>query len=183
MKRRLNWYFMFSLIILLALTMNACSLNSDKDIIFIRHHLDDYSASTEPFEEGMAFTLTTDEIVEGMEEPRLLDTVYDTEVYLIKVEKREDRYLVEFGLDSELKSNGTMVSLFRLNSDQSYSRDLEYEVVNEKGETADIAYGGGDSDAPYEQSYHFKIGGAEVKSGEQWTFKLSGVYLLDYSKK
>lgn len=181
-KQRLNLFLLFSVMMSLVLITSACSLNEDKDILFIRHHLDDYNARTEPFEEEMAFTLSTEEIIEGVEEPRLLKNVHDTEIYLLRTKKREDQYVIQFGLNSEIQSKGTVLSLFHLNPDQSYSRDLKYEVVNEKGETADIAYGGGDGDPPYPQSYHFKIEGAELQSGERWTFTIRGLYLLSYSK-
>ncbi|KGP92392.1 hypothetical protein N780_01815 [Pontibacillus chungwhensis BH030062] len=183
MKRSIKYILKLIALLSFILTISACSWSEDKDIIYIRHHLEDYNAHTEPFEKGVSVTLSTKEILEGIEEPKLLENIYDTVLYLVKTEKREDHYIIQFGLDSELKSKGTMLSLFRLNYNQSYSREIEYEAFNEKGETASIGHGGGDGEAPYLQSYHFNISEAQLLRGEEWTFKISGLYLLIYSVK
>lgn len=174
-------------LLFLTLVASACS-QDDKDILFIRHNLDDYSANTILYEDGIVFTLSTEEILRGVEEPKLLEKVHDTEIYLVQAQERKtqkNNYIIQIGLDSELKpSTGAMLSLFRLNNDNSHSRDLEFEVFNEKGENeiGNFGYGGGDGEAPYEQSFHFDINEEELLKGEKWTFKVNGLYVLKYTK-
>ncbi|WP_047985819.1 hypothetical protein [Ornithinibacillus californiensis] len=185
MNQKLKVIFKCVPLILLTFIISACSASEEKDIVFIRHNLDDYSANTVPFEEGIEFTLTTEEILRGVEEPMLLEKVYDTEIHLVQAQERQiqkSNYVIQVGLDSELQQEGTMLSLFRLNNDYSHSRELEFEVSNEEGESGNFGHGGGDGDAPYNQSFHFDADKEELLKGEKWTFKVSGLYLLKYSK-
>ncbi|GAA0501453.1 hypothetical protein GCM10008986_31140 [Salinibacillus aidingensis] len=185
MNQKLKIIFKYVPLILLTFIISACSAGTEKDIIYIRHNLDDYSADTGPYEEGIEFTLTTEEILSGVEEPMLLKKIYDTEIHLVQAQERQSQksnYVIQVGLDSELQQEGTMLSLFRLNNDNSYSRELEFEVFNEEGESGNFGHGGGDGDAPYKQSLHFDTDKEELLKGEKWTFKVSGLYLLKYSK-
>lgn len=169
-------------LIFIIITSSACSGTENTDILFIRHHLDEYDAHTFPYEKGVKFTLTTEDILNGMEEEKLIDQVRDTKVYLMKVEERENRYIIQIGLNSELKSEGTMLSLFRLNPDGSHSRQLTFQTYNEKGDRGEFGHGGGDGESPYEQSFHFDTDEEALLEGKRWTFKVSGLYLLNYSE-
>ncbi|MBA2176174.1 hypothetical protein H0266_14855 [Halobacillus locisalis] len=157
-----------------------------KDIQTIRNNPDQYSAYTTPYETGITFTLSNEQIRKGITEPRLLEKVHDTNVSLIEVYERGNhngKYVIVIGLEDEYHSlGGTMLAMFRLNPDQSSSRTVTYEVFNEDGKNVDVAHGGGDGEAPYNQSYHYELLEEDLLMGETWTFKVSGLHLLHYGK-
>ena len=172
--------------------LGACSSSDDKDIIHIRQNLEDYQAKTVPYEEEIQFTLTTKEILEGVEEPRKITTVHDTEVFLtdIKEEVNElnnkQEILVFVGLDGKVEEKGTLLSTFRLNEDDTYTSGPNFltdiRAINERGEDGDFGGTVGDYEGRSGQRVLYVFAKDELMGSKEWTFEIEGLYLLEYQE-
>lgn len=173
------------------LIISACSLNEEKDIQFIRHNLDDYYAETIPYKEKITFTLSTEKILNGIVVPIKIDSIHNTDVYVVKtfekvnsINKRKEVIIV-IGLDSEIRSdNGTVLSHFRLNDDNSYTTgNVVFKAFDENGELGDFGIGSGDHEGIYGQAFSYHFEKEDLIKRKELTFEISGFYLLNYHEK
>ncbi|EDL66523.1 hypothetical protein [Bacillus sp. SG-1] len=172
--------------------LGACKSSDGKDIIHIRQNLEDYQAETVPYEEEIQFTLTTKEILEGVEEPRKITTVHDTEVFLAGIEEEvnelnnKHEILVFVGLDGKVEEKGTLLSTFRLNEDDTYTSGPNFltdiRAINERGEDGDFGGTVGDYEGRFEQRVLYVFEKDELMGNKEWTFEIEGLYLLEYQE-
>ncbi|PKR78772.1 hypothetical protein CEY16_03185 [Halalkalibacillus sediminis] len=177
--------FLFVLLILFITT--ACSTVSDveKDISDIRKSLDDFQAKTVPFQDKITFTLKSDDILNGLKEPKKVTQIEDTEVYLSELREKEDEIFVIVGVEGNFNpEGGTMLSLFRLNNENSYSSTYELKTYNDKGEEVGFVRGGGGGGGEqFGQYVHYRLTKEALKESEEWTFEINDIHLLNYNGK
>ncbi|MYL31993.1 hypothetical protein [Pontibacillus yanchengensis] len=70
------------LIISLILTSN------EKGISYVRRNLDIHQAETVPYQNDITFTLTTKQILNGLNEPIHINQIYDTDIYVEEVKEK-----------------------------------------------------------------------------------------------
>lgn len=179
---------------LFVLVLGACSARTDKDVLFIRYHLEDYKAETVPYEEEIQFTLTTEEILDGIEKPQEIASVYDTDVFVYEVKKRENKLnseqeiLISVGFDGNIHEKGTLLTTFQLNKENntyttspSFKKDIR--AYNERGELGDYGGGVGDSEGRFQQEILYVFQKEELQESKEWTFEIEGLTLLKYQEK
>jgi len=184
-------------LILAAFIMIMVSYSSSKqiDIQHIRQFSDEFNASTTPYEDKIRFKLTIQDILSGIQEPRHLETIKDTDVYLkgIRIKEKESENEADIYIDIGLESNtepskGTLLSLFKLNENDTYTTgSVEHKVYNKEGKltaAGDYGGGGGDSegDGEFDQHLHFLFEKSGLLKSDSWTFEVSGLYLMEYTK-
>ncbi|WP_456278660.1 hypothetical protein [Bacillus sp. AK128] len=179
-------------VILLSFITVACSIMEEKDIVFIRQHVDQFDVQTVPYEEKVKLELTTEEILNGLEEPIKLNTIHNTDVYLTEIVERENslngnaEVIINIGFDSVYQSpNGTMISLFQLNPEENTytTGDVKLEAFDNEGEPTSFGSGMGDHEGEYEQFVGYVLEKETLMTSDTWTFEISGLNLLHYSEK
>lgn len=175
------------------MVLGACSINSDKDIYFIRENLDKYNAETVPYEEEIQFKLITKDILEGIEKPNKITSAYDTDVYISDIKERKNELknkqeiIINIGLVGNIEDQGTLLSTFRLNEDDTYSSSPNFKqdirAFNKQGELGDFGGGIGGSEGRFKQGVVYIFNKDELMKSQEWTFEIEGLSLLKYQEK
>lgn len=179
----------FILLSIFIFTLVACSSNEEKDFTFVRKNLNDFQVETIPYEDKISFTLTTDEIIKGSKEPKKIETIHDTDVYITEIKEKENEpniISINVGFDGHFKSpDGTMISMRRYNDDNTVTTSLtEIKVFNDKGEqTQSFGYTSGDSEGKYGQFITYFMEKDIVEKSKEWSFEISNLFLLNYEEK
>ncbi|WP_134701288.1 hypothetical protein [Ammoniphilus sp. YIM 78166] len=172
------------------LAVNACSINYEKDIQFIRKNLERYQAETIPYRDKITFTLSTEQMLAGIVEPIKITSIHDTDVFVVEsferentINKKREIYLM-IGLDSQVKPNsGTMLSHFRLNGNDTYTTgEVILRAFNDNGALANFGSGSGDYEGKYGQFFSYVLAREDVINSKEVTFEISGLYLLNYNR-
>lgn len=192
MERVIFWKSTQLFIVLLLLFVVACTPSADKGIVYIRQNLEHYNASTVPYEETISFTMTTEEILNGLEKPMKLTNDEQTEVYLFEINEEANNItdeklidiMVGFRYDYHSPS-GAMISQFSLSDNNMYTRgDLKLTAYDATGTQGVFARGSGDYEkGQYEQIAYYRFKEEALKKSKKWTFEISGLYLLKYEEK
>ncbi|MBE4910065.1 hypothetical protein IMZ08_18675 [Bacillus luteolus] len=176
-----------SFLILLILITAGCTLLEEKDIQFVRSNLEDYYASTTPYKEKISIKLSTEEILNGIPKPVKINSIYDTEVWIIKTYEKNDNKEIDIliGLDSHVSSSkGTMLSHFRLNEDNTYTVGrVKLRAFDENGEFKGFASGSGDNEGKYGQFLSYTFEKEDLINRKELFLEISGLYLLNYQIK
>ncbi|THE13663.1 hypothetical protein E1I69_07045 [Bacillus timonensis] len=171
--------------------ISGCSYSYGIDINYIQQYPDKYSASTLPYEGKIEFSLSTEEILNGIEEPQKITTIYDTDVFLIDITEdentinNEQEILVIVGFDSHINSNeGTLLSQYEVNEDNSITTgSVNIKAFGDDGELGSFGTGSGDFEGKYEQHVMYVFNKDDLFKSKKWKFEISGLHLLTYSKK
>lgn len=164
--------------------------SNEKGISYVRRNLDMHQAETVPYQNDITFTLTTKQILNGLSEPIHINQVYDTDIYVEEVKekmndlKEKKEYLIIVGFNSHYHADGgKMLSLFRLNKNQTRTNTIRLRAYGENGDEGDYGSGFGDSEGKSEQMAMFVFTKKELQKSKRWTFQMSNMHLLNYSKK
>ncbi|WP_216776625.1 hypothetical protein [Metabacillus halosaccharovorans] len=175
--------------------MFGCSTNEqtdeEKDILFVRLNLGDFHAETTPYQHKIEFTLKTEEIINGLDEPIKIASIYDTDVDVTEVRERENELkgekeiIVNVGFDGHFKQEGgTMLATFSLNDDGTHrTGSVEFEAFDDNGVSGEYGGGAEDYEGQYQQHVHYNFEKDEFMKSNEWTFVISGLHLLKYNKK
>ncbi|GEL77401.1 hypothetical protein [Tenuibacillus multivorans] len=173
------------IILSILLIASACSTISDdeKDILYIRKNPDGFQAKTIPYQGNIVFTLKTDEILNGINEPQKITRIEDTEVYLTELREKENEIFVIIEFDGNFNpEGGTMLSLFRLSDNNSHANTVTLQSYNDNGERIGFVRGSGDGGKLYGQQVHYRLIMDKLVKSDEWTFEISDMHLLNYSK-
>jgi len=165
---------------------------NDRDIEYVLGNVDDFDVNTTPYNNEIEFTLQASDLLKKLDKPRELETIYNTDVYLWKISEVENtlndekKINILIGLDSHYKApRGKMLSITTIskkNSNITYSLSTELEVQNDKGDFVNIGKGYGDSSGRFEQHALFVFPKEEINNSKEWSFKISGLHLLEYNE-
>lgn len=190
---RILWCFIT--VMVLSLLLSGCS-NEKKGLNYVENHINNFDIKSEPYKDNIEFTLTTDKLLKGIKEPIKLKTFGNTDVYLTKIEVRKIRdydtnqtVIIHVGFESHyISPQGTMLCMERYNDDNTVTTGLtqagaysDTVRLNSMGSYAGDNTGY-DSNI-YEQEVGFKIKKHDILKSKKWHFRISGLYLLEYSKK
>ncbi|MFT4414126.1 hypothetical protein ACLM5H_09715 [Fredinandcohnia humi] len=164
------------------------------DIHYVFGNIDNFEVQTIPYNGEIEFDLQANDILNGLKEPKKLETIHNTDVYLWYIEERENTINGEkeinimIGFDSHYKPpQGKMVTFTRIsqnNSNITYSSSTLLEVCNEKENFVNFGKGYGSSnDGRFEQHALFVFPKEEITKSNEWSFKISGLHLLEYKEK
>ncbi|WP_377890189.1 hypothetical protein [Alkalihalobacillus sp. R86527] len=173
--------------------MVSCAPADEKGIVYIRQHPNEYIATTVPYEETIEFTLTTEEIMNGLTKPMKITSDQQTDVFLVEIkedtnkinQEKEIALIVGFRYTYH-SPEGSMISLFRVNKDNTFSTGLiNLSAHNEMGESGDIEVGSGDFSHQdgFEQTVMYRFKEDELKKSKKWNFEINGLYVLNYEEK
>lgn len=166
--------------------------NKNQGVHYIFNNLDRFDVQTTTYEEKIQFKLTTEEIISGLDLPLGITELENTNIDLVQIIEREntfsheDEIILIIGIKSQYKSSeGTMLSLTKLNEDRSFTTSLvELNAYDEHGNPGHFGSGNG---SYYEGGYQEHIGYTfekeELMSSKEWLFEVSGLRLVMYKKK
>ncbi|MYL31992.1 hypothetical protein [Pontibacillus yanchengensis] len=76
-----------------------------------------------------------------------------------------------------------MLSLFRLNDNQTRTNTIRLKAYEENGAEGNYGSGFGDSEGNSEQMAMFVFTKEELQKSKRWTFQMSNMHLLNYKKR
>ena len=174
------------LLTVLVLT-SACSEDDEelKGPLSIRLDLDNYEVETVPLEEKIIFELSSEELLNEIEEPEKITTVHQTTLYLEETFQREDSIVVAtIGFEYNYKSPvGEMLSLYQMTEEGIFTNSGVVITVLDEDETElDVAKGSGDGEE-YEQWVGVQIPKEVLTENDKITIEIDGLHILSYRER
>ncbi|MCT8138337.1 hypothetical protein H1D32_11600 [Anaerobacillus sp. CMMVII] len=179
----------FVVLLMIVVATIIFTKSNEKGIGYVFNNLTKFETSTIPFDENITFQLTSEQILQGIDKPIKIATIYNTEVDITEIFERKNgltnktEILLTIRFHHHFQApEGKMLSLIRLNENHTFTTGLVHaKVHNDKQEP--ISFGTG---ADYDNSYHqytLYFEQDELDNSKELFFEIEGLHLLTYKEK